>query len=100
MLKSLRPHSTDQLDEARVKKYNAIRQIARGLKIYPLTFAETVLAADEFMDMLTRRDAHIAGLEQEIKRLNLVMANFQREITEMKAIMAKFEIHLPGEGKP
>lgn len=99
MLKSLRPRSTDELNEERVRKYNAIRLIARGLRIYPLTYYEAVLTADELMDLLTRRDGQIAALEQEIKRLNLVLDSCQKDIKEMRHIMEQFEVRLPEKGK-
>lgn len=87
MLKSLRPKSTDGLDDETVRKYNAIRMIARGLRLYPLVYQEAVLMADDLMDTLTRRDAQITALEQEIKRLNTVLVSCQRDIEELKRLL-------------
>ncbi len=99
MLKSLWPRSVGELSETQLKIYKAIRLIAQGLRIYPLTYDDAVRAADEMMDMITRRDAQIAALEQEVKRLNTVLDSCQKDIKAMKLIMEQFEVRLPGDKK-
>lgn len=83
------------IDETKYKRLTSIRQLARAFRNYQLTYYEAVLMADELMHMLTARDAQIAAMEQEIKRLNTVVNSCQRNIQEMRKLMAQFEIRLP-----
>ena len=95
MLKSLLPRTNGEMDETKFRRLSSIRQLARAFRNHPLPYHEAVLTADELMDMLTARDAQIAAMDQEIKRLNSIVNSCQRDIQEMRKLMEQFEIRLP-----